>query len=154
MRNGYERKNPRAFGEAGDIGVQVGLAECRAGRPVRIQAADETVLAMPVDGANAERIAAFSTLVYPAQPRLVITARRARVLGLDSLQPVLVDLAPTDDAASIFDLATSDSVDRKVVATCAGAAGVAALELAKFAQTLPALLLASAPAEAATQCMQ
>src|SRR5215510_7116250 len=142
MRNGMERMGPRAFGEAANIGVQRGLAEFRAGRPVLIRAADETVLAMPVDGANIDRFAAFTALVHPAPPRLVITARRARVLGL----------APGDDAGSIFALAASDSVDRKVSATGAGPAAIAALELAKFAQKIPALLVASPGADAAPAC--
>jgi len=147
-----ERMGPRAFGEAANIGVQRGLAEFRAGRPVLIRAADETVLAMPVDGANIDRFAAFTALVHPAPPRLVITARRARVLGLDAAQPLLVDLAPGDDTGSIFALAASDSVDRKVSATVAGPAAIAALELAKFAQKLPALLVASPGADAAPAC--
>src|SRR5438270_4987805 len=112
MRNGMERRGPRAFGEAGDIGVQRGLAEFRAGRPVMIRPADETVLAMPVDGASQDRVAAFAELIHPTPPRLLITVRRARVLGLDAAQPVLLELAAEDDAASIFALAANDRVDR------------------------------------------
>jgi len=144
-----ERMGPRAFGEAGDIGVQRGLAEFRAGRPVLIQAADGTVLAMPVDGASHDRIAAFAELTHPTPPRLLITARRARVLGLDAPQPVLVELAADDDATSVFALAANDRVDRTITATAAGPAAIAALELAKLAQKLPALLLGVQAAAAA-----
>lgn len=133
----------RAFGEAVDIGVQRGLAEFRAGRPVLIQAANEAVLAMPVDGANADRIAAFQALVHPTLPHLVITSRRARVLGVEAMQPVLLELAATDDAGSIFALAAVANVDRKIAASAAGPAAIAAIELAKLTQKLPALLVAA-----------
>jgi GTP cyclohydrolase II len=134
----------RAFGEAVDIGVQRGLAEFRAGRPVLIQAASEAVLAMPVDGANADRIAAYQALVHPALPRLVVTSRRARVLGVEATQPVLLELAAPDDAGSIFALAAAANVDRKIVASAAGPAAIAAIELAKMTQKLPALMVAAA----------
>src|SRR5262245_8145840 len=108
MRNGMECSGPRAFGEADNIGVERGLAEFQAGRPVLIQAAAEAVLAMPVDGSGRDRVAAFAGLIHPAPRRLVITARRARVLGLDATQPVVVELAADDDAASVFALAAND----------------------------------------------
>src|SRR5919204_4535882 len=71
MKNGPGRIAPRAFGEAGNIGVQRALTEFRAGRPILIEGAD-AVLAMPIDGATAERIAAFQALSFPAQVRLVV----------------------------------------------------------------------------------
>ena len=38
------------FGTADDIAVQRGIAEFQAGRPVAIADADETIVALPVDG--------------------------------------------------------------------------------------------------------
>jgi GTP cyclohydrolase II len=149
MKNSEARMGLRAFGEAVDIGVQRALAEFRAGRPVLIQTASEAVLAMPVDGANADRIAAFQALVHPTLPRLVITARRARVLGVEAMQPVLLELAATDDAGSIFALAAVANVDRKIAASAAGPAAIAAIELAKLTQKLPALLVAGCDARPA-----
>src|SRR5215471_9735550 len=98
MKSGNGPLGPRAFGDAGDIAVQRGLTEFRAGRPVIIRAPDDAVVAMPIDGAGADRIAAFQALVHPARPLLAVTARRARALGLDAPQPVLVELEPGDDA--------------------------------------------------------
>src|SRR2546423_9595269 len=102
MINGQGPIGPRAFGDAGDIGVQRGLTEFCAGRPVLIHAPDNTVAAMPIDGANADRIAAFQALCAPARPRLAVTARRARALGLDTVEPMLLDLDPAADATSSF----------------------------------------------------
>ena len=137
---------PRAFGDAGNIAVQRGLTEFRAARPVIIHAPDDAVVAMPVDGADADRIAAFQGLLHPARPLLVVTARRARALGLDAAEPVLVELEAADDATSIFALAADASVDRNVAARPAGPAAVAAIELAKLVQKLPALLVAGVDA--------
>ncbi|MFL6806021.1 MAG: hypothetical protein ACJ8FM_18745, partial [Xanthobacteraceae bacterium] len=60
------------------------MTEFRAGRPVFIHAPDDTVAAMPIDGANADRIAAFRALCHPARPHLAVTARRARALGIET----------------------------------------------------------------------
>jgi len=135
---------PRLFGDGASIGVQRGLAELRAGRPVRIEAAGVPVLALPVDGCDDGRLAAFRTLVHPASPRLVVTARRARALGVEAARPVLLELDPADDAAVIFALAADARVDRAVVASPAAVAAVAAIELAKLVHLLPALLIAGA----------
>src|SRR5438132_1381203 len=106
MKNGQGHISPRLFGEAEDVGVQRGLAEFRAGRPVIIQAASEAVFALPVEGGDAQRFAAFNTLLAPASPRLAITARRAKALGLDAPGPVLLELTPSDDWDAIFPLAS------------------------------------------------
>src|SRR5262245_39701131 len=69
------------FGSGDNVGVGRGLAEFRAGRPVLI-ANGETLLTLPVEGLDAKRLAAFWALCQPIPPRLVITARRARSLGI------------------------------------------------------------------------
>jgi len=75
---------------------------------------------------------------------LVVTARRAGALSVDAVGPVLIDLKPDDDAGSVFALAAAATVERKVAATPAGPAAIAAIELAKLVQKLPALLVANA----------
>jgi GTP cyclohydrolase II len=120
------------------------LSEFRAVRPILIQSPDATVAAMPIDGASAEHIAAFGELCRPAYPRLAVTARRARALGLDSAEPVLLDLDPADSAASVFALAAETKVGRKLNVGPAGPAPSAAIELAKLVHKLPALLVADA----------
>src|SRR5215218_8659139 len=142
MINGQGPIGPRAFGDAGDIGVQRGLTEFRAGRPVFIHAPDDIVAAMPIDGANADRIAGFRALCHPARPHLAVTARRARALGIETAEPMLLDLDPADDAASVFALAAQAKIGRKLAANPAGPAPSAAIELAKLVHKLPALLIA------------
>jgi GTP cyclohydrolase II len=149
MKNGNGSVGPRLFGDANTVGVQRGLAELRAGRPVIIHAGNDAMVALPVDGADADRFAAFKSLLHPRLPRLVITARRARALGLDATEPVLLELDPADDELSIFALAADADVDRKIAISPAGPAAIAAIELAKLVQQLPALLVADAAAASA-----
>ena len=144
MKNGHGSVGPRLCGDANNVAVQRALAELRAGRPVIINAGPEAIVALPVDGAGADRFAAFKSLLHPRLPRLVITARRAQALGLDVDEPVLLDIDPADDEASIFALAADADVDRKAVISPAGPAAIAAIELAKLVQRLPALLVADA----------
>jgi GTP cyclohydrolase II len=146
MKNGHGSVGPRLFGDANNVVVQRALAELHAGRPVVIHAGPDAIVALPVDGADADRFAAFKSLLHPRLPRLVITARRAQALGLDADEPVLLDIEPTDDEVSIFALAADADadVDRKTVISPAGPAAIAALELAKLVHRLPALLVADA----------
>jgi GTP cyclohydrolase II len=148
MLNGHSRIDSRLLGTSDDVGVQRGLAEFRMGRPVIFAADGEQVLALPVDGADAERVAAFKALYAPRPPRLAITARRAKALGIETADPVLLELAPTDDATSIFALAASANVERPVTSRPAGRTAVAAIELAKLAHRLPALLVRDVDAHA------
>jgi len=147
MRNGYGHLGSRLLGDKDHIGIERGLAEFRAGRPVIVEADREATVAMPIDGTDEERFAAFRALCAPAAPRLVITARRARSLGIEAADPVALTLAPGDDAASIYALASDAHADRALTAVPAGPAGTAAIELAKLAQRLPALVV-SEPAAA------
>ncbi len=144
MRNGYGHLGPRLLGDSNHVGVERGLAEFRAGRPVIIAAEQELIIALPIDGAEGDRFSAFRSLCAPAFPHLVITARRARALGIDAEGPVLLTLAPTDDAESIYALASDTYADRALAATKAGPAAAAAIELAKLAQRLPALVVSEA----------
>src|SRR6266478_9043571 len=92
------------FGAADDIAVQRGIAEFQAGRPVVIADADEMIVALPVDGLTEATWSAFKALCAPALPRLVITARRARVVGLDVPGPVFIAVMPHDTRDTIWAL--------------------------------------------------
>src|SRR5712691_6374673 len=146
MRNGDASVVSGLFGVPGQVEVERGLAEFRGGRPVRITTPEKAVIALPVDGIDARRLAAFAAFTAPTPPRLVITARRARALGLDVAEPVAIALAGTDDVESILALVADATIPRPVEAAPAGAPAKAAIELAKFAQRLPALLVAEADA--------
>jgi len=137
------------FGPPTQVGVERGLAEFRAGRPVLLSAAGQDLLALPVDGIDAERLVAFRALAAPLRPRLIITARRARALGIDAAEPMALALTGADDVDSILALVAAVDVDRIIEASPAGPAALAAIELAKLAQRLPALLAIEAESAAA-----
>jgi GTP cyclohydrolase II len=139
----------RLFGRPEQVAVERGLAEFRSGRPVVVMSADEGVMVLPVDGMTDEGLASFRLVCAPGRPYLLVTARRARALGLDRAAPTGLALGDLHDRAAIFSLAADAQVTRRLDVVPAGAAAAAAIELAKFAQLLPALLVCEATPQAA-----
>jgi GTP cyclohydrolase II len=134
------------FGTADDIAVQRGIAEFQAGRPVVVEAADECLVSLPVDGLTQAVCDAFKALCAPAAVRLVVTARRALIIGIDVPGPVSIPLSPTDTSDTIWSLAAGLDGKPRPAARTAGEAAAQAIVLAKLAQRLPALLVADAAA--------
>ena len=134
------------FGTPALVGMTRGLAEFRAGRPVLIADESGALTALPVDGLTPRRLAAFTQLCAPAVPRLVVTARRAFSLGIVTPSPIALQLADGLDAASIVALAADAKATGPFGADPVRAAAEAAIELAKLAQVLPAVLVAEANA--------
>jgi GTP cyclohydrolase II len=144
------------FGTNGQIGVNRGLAEFHARRPVLITGGSETLLTLPVEGLDARRLAEFMALCAPAAPRLVITARRALALGLgiglEAATQVALQLSPGIEAETILALVAGANVAGAKVAKAkvecvrdakpAGAAAAAAIQLVKLSHGLPAVLAA------------
>ena len=130
------------FGSKGQTGVNRGVAEFHARRPVLVAAGGETLLALPVEGLDAQRLAEFTALCAPAMPRLVVTARRADAMGLAVNAPAALQLPAGAKAAAILALAADASATHAGEAKPAGAAAAAAVELAKLSQGLPAVLVA------------
>src|SRR5205085_10620695 len=95
------------------IAVERGLAEFRAGRPVRFDAEDP-VIAVPVDALDRGRLQSFIETFAKEAPAprlcLAITARRARALGIDTEVPVAVALDGTEDLDAIHSLAADACV--------------------------------------------
>jgi GTP cyclohydrolase II len=135
------------FGSPHHIVVNRALAEFRAGRPVVIASASEALITFPVEHLDNRRWAGFARLCAPASPFLVVTQQRSRVLGLAG--PVALRLAAGLDAEQILSLATDAKIevhlDNEPLGPFATAA-TAAIALAKMAQSLPAVLVASIPA--------
>jgi GTP cyclohydrolase II len=127
------------------VAVERALSEFRCGRPVVITRADEQALVMPVDGMSEERLIAFRRACAPMPPRLVVTERRARALGQAGTGPIALKLNDSDTATDILSLAADVQVERKLEVTVAGRAAGPAIELAKLARRLPALLIADVP---------
>ena len=135
------------FGTRAHVGVGRGLAEFRAGRPVVITGSGETLLCLPVEGLDKDRLAAFRALCAPIMPRLVLTGLRARSLGIDTDEPVALELTPDIDATQILTLTAEAKSDHPFLPEPAGPAAMAAIELVKLAQILPAVLVADTAAE-------
>jgi GTP cyclohydrolase II len=143
-----------SFGTAEDIAVQRGIAEFQAGRPVVIADAEDMIVALPVDGLTERTWSAFKVLCSPVAPRLVITKRRARVIGLEVPGPVFIAVAEGDTRDTICSLAVGLHCERRSAAGMAGAAATRAIDLAKLAQRFPALLVTDAKALAPTMLAQ
>jgi len=135
------------FGTKGQISVSRGLAEFHARRPVLIVSGRNAVLALPVEGLDAQRLAEFITLCAPARPRLVITTRRALALGLDATTPVALKLTADHGVKKILALVANAKIDGTFEVTPAGPASTAAIQLVKLSQGLPAVLAADVAAE-------
>ena len=133
------------FGTREQVGVVRGLAEYRARRPVLIAASGKTFLTLPVDGLDSSRLQTFSNLCSPARVSLIVSARRARTLGLKKI-PMALTLAPGTDTEDVLALVTDPEIDQTPHAEAAGPAAVAAVQLAKLAQGLPAVLAAESNA--------
>ena len=130
------------FGTREQVGVGRGISEFRAGRPVVVTGAGEALLCLPVEGLTKERLHAFRALSAPIAPRLVLTSLRAQSLGIETDQPVALELLADIDANMILALVADATSDHQFVPEPAVAAAVAAIELVKLAQVLPAVLIA------------
>ena len=131
------------FGTPSEISVTRGLAEFHARRPVQITAPAENILALPVDGLDGERLAAFRQLCKPAAVSLAVTAQRGQALGIDAQHPITLQLDSRIDAKRLLALVCDASATYGGRAGKAGRAARAAIQLAKMAQGLPAVLVAS-----------
>lgn len=136
------------FGTQAQVGVGRGLAEFRAGRPVVISSSGETLLCLPVEGLDKSRLSAFRALCAPIVPRLVLTGLRARSLGIESNEPVAIEMMADVEASQILTLSAEAISNQAFLPEPAGKAAEAAIELVKLAQILPAVLVADTTAEA------
>jgi len=136
------------FGDWRHTSVSRGLNEYHARRPVLITATGEAVLALPVEGLDRQRLAEFMALCGPVAPQLIITKRRALALGLDASMPMALTLSADDTANTILALVTDATNKRALAAEPASRAAVAAIQLVKISQSLPAVLAANVVAHA------
>lgn len=144
-RNGNGHTGSGVFGSPDRVLVKRGLAEFRSGRPVIFSSSqsEKFLIALPVDGLDPARLHAFEHLCAPVRPRLVVTARRARALGVESAGPVALKLPDGADVDMINSLVADADADEAVeVDGSTDERAAAAIELAKIAQRLPALLVA------------
>jgi len=143
-KNGNGHAGSGVFGSPDRVLVKRGLAEFRSGRPVVFSSQDQKlVLALPVDGLDEARLCGFGQLCAPAKPQLVVTARRARALGIECSGAVALKIEKGTTSDAIYSLvADADPSEEAAFDGPASDAAAAAIELAKVAQRLPALLVA------------
>jgi GTP cyclohydrolase II len=133
-----------SFGTPSEISITRGLAEFHARRPVLVTRPVESVLALPVEGLDSARLAAFRNMCAPAEPRLVVTAQRARALGIETQEPVDLPLGSKLDVSAILSLVCDADAACKRPLGKATLAAQGAVQLAKASQGLPAVLVADA----------
>jgi GTP cyclohydrolase II len=151
-KNGNGHAGSGVFGSPDRVLVKRGLAEFRSNRPVMFSSPNGKFhIALPVDGLDAARLRAFEHLVAPAKPKLVVTARRARALGIEASGPVAFALPQGGGADAILSLVADAHSDETAELDEPADSSAAAIELAKIAQRLPALLMAET--ESATSAL-
>src|SRR4029078_10612901 len=74
------------------------------------------------------------------------TSRRPRAPAIDANEPVALELRPDADASMIMALVADATSDHVFVPEPAGPAAIAAIDLVKLAQVLPAVLVAETTA--------
>ena len=150
--NGNGHAGSGVFGSPERVLVKRALAEFRSARPVLFSSPNGKFhIALPVDGLDAARLHAFEHLCEPAKPKLVVTARRARSLGVEAEGAVSLALPQVGGAEAILSLAADATTDEPAeVDGPTDSSAASAIELAKIAQRLPALLFAevASPASA------
>jgi GTP cyclohydrolase II len=140
------------LGERAQIAVERALSEFRSGRPVLITSAGDAMTALPVDGMTEAMLAGFRLLSRPVRPFLLVTARRARAMGVEASGPTGIAVPDVCSAGEIYSLASAAQVSCQLELVSAGASAGAALQLAKHAQRLPALLIGPGSSTAVRMC--
>lgn len=137
------------FGSTEQTAVGRALGEFRAGRPIMIGGSDTTgqlpLLAFPAEKLEGASLSAFRELAAPGQPRLVLSASRARAIGHDTLEPLGLDLQTNMNVSAIRALVETPCTTDRIEASNAGVLERAGIRLLKLAQLLPALLVAEIP---------
>jgi GTP cyclohydrolase II len=146
------RTNASLLGEPAQVAVERALSEFRSGRPVLITSASDATTALPVDGMTEAMLVAFRLLSRPVRPFLLVTAHRARAMGVKASGPTGIALPDFCSAGEIFSLASATQVGCQFEFVPAGASAGAAIQLAKQAQRLPALLIGAGNSAAVRPC--
>lgn len=143
MRVAQSSSSSALFGSREYTSVSRALAELQARRPVQINAPGETLLILPVEGLDNQRLGEFVSLCRPATPDLIITQQRALALGLGASTPMSLRLPKAVDADTIFNLVAERKSHSLAQASAATSAAAAAIQLVKLSRGLPAVLAAN-----------
>lgn len=134
-----------ALAHPGQAAVERALSELRAGRPVVLSDQHAAALVVGVEALSAPMAQAMNALGRDC--RLVLSAPRLRHLGLERAGPGIIALASIEpERVQKLALSADARLDQPVAS--ASPFEQTALELAKLALVLPAVVVASAPDEA------
>jgi GTP cyclohydrolase II len=141
----------RLLAGGGRSDVQRAIAELLAGRPVLLtDTGHDERLAFPVDGLTPAMLAELRSLVAsePANGlQLVVSGTRAASLGCPGVASGALPVPESVDHAQLIALVSASAVaqgDLQAVPVQGGRVGEAAVELAKLAHLLPAMLTIAA----------
>jgi GTP cyclohydrolase II len=134
------------FGSREHLDVSRALSELQARRPVRVDTSGESLIALPVEALDDQRLREFAILCSPAIPKLIVTQQRAHAIGIETSVPVALSLPKTVDARGIFGLASGSKSHFSAESEAASCAARAAIRLVKLIRCLPAILAARATA--------
>ena len=121
------------------IAVERAVAELRAGRAVVVKAGRSNIIVIGVEALDARSVSMFEA-VAQRRARLVLPAPRVRRLGLDRVKPGAIAL-PTIDLARVANLSFELGARIDAPVASLGKLDQAALELARIALILPAIVV-------------
>lgn len=127
-----------ALADPGQAAVERAIAELRAGRPVWLEDGRRSALVVGVEALSAPLARALDAL--GGERRLVLSAPRLRRLGLDADAAGTIALPSPMDAERVQALALDPEARLEQPAAPASEIEQAALELAKIALILPAVV--------------
>ncbi|MEH2589839.1 GTP cyclohydrolase II [Bradyrhizobium sp. AZCC 1721] len=144
MSAAHSSANSALLGNKECLNVSRALSELQARRPIRISAPGESLLALPVDGLDEQRLDDFAVLCSPNALKLVVTQQRARSIGIKTSTAMALPLSRAVGVSTIFNLAASAKNEGHFAGTAEAAshAAMAAIRLAKLSRSLPAALVA------------
>jgi GTP cyclohydrolase II len=147
MSAAHPSANSALLGNKECISVSRALSELQARRPICICASGESLLALPVDGLDEQRLGDFAVLCSPNAPKLVVTQQRARSIGIKASTAMVLPLSRVVGVSTILDLAANAENESHFAGTAEAAsrAATAAIRLAKLSRSLPAVLAADVP---------
>ncbi|HEY4134901.1 MAG TPA: GTP cyclohydrolase II RibA [Alphaproteobacteria bacterium] len=126
------------FGDPAILAAHRALSDFRAGAPIIVRDGDVAEILISLDGFDDARLARLRAAWQPLG--LAVTSHRAAALG-DRSGGIVVPLANDMDIARIVDIASAPAVKLCAPGDAANSCVLAALELAKIAQLLPAALV-------------
>lgn len=107
MSAAHSSANSALLGNKECLNVSRALSELQARRPIRIRASGESLLVLPVDGLDQQRLGDFAVLCSPNAPKLVVTEQRARSIGIRASTAMALSLSRVVGVSTIFDLAAN-----------------------------------------------